>query len=177
MKLIIPAILVSVILLSGLFAFAPIQNASTVHETIGNSYAISELQKTLPAAGTVVSWTITCSDTGNMISGIWADNSATDNAFDPDFEVTALTIAGSTFKSGALTVAPSDVNVSGVTGEDVFDIMRLIEAFTNGPVGYSPMPCPAGDTVVISFDDNGSGDDTILNLIVAINGADGAILS
>ena len=88
-KLTIPSILAATVLIAGIFAFMPVEKASTVHTGIGTNQ-IEQIQKTLPTAGTTVTLTITAS-TDTVINDIWADNTPT-TGVENDFDVEAITV-------------------------------------------------------------------------------------
>jgi len=170
-RLIFPTILSGIILFALVFAYFPVNEASTVHGTIGNTATILESQKTLPANSDDVTWTIACTTSGNIITAIWADNSATPDGDNEDFDLVDLKIAGNDYRTGIFNVSFSD-------GEFIYDVLSQIENAANTKVGRSPIPCPAGDTVTLVFDNNfPDPDDVILNLIVTVQGPSGVTLT
>ena len=96
-KLAIPAILAATIMVAGLFAFAPVEQASTVHQLqSGSSNSVLVLDKTLPVAGTVIDYTFTAT-TDSIIREIIMDNTDTVGD-DSEFVICDINIGGSNFR-------------------------------------------------------------------------------
>jgi len=80
-KLLIPSILTVIVLIAGLFAFMPIEKATTVHATIIAAAGIITLVEenvVLPVGGTNVIFTFTA-DSDSMIQYVGIDNTPTCN--------------------------------------------------------------------------------------------------
>ena len=70
-KLVIPAILTATVLIAGIFAFSPVDEAQTVHSSLGGVISINE---SITDVGDATVFTITCTDTF-FIPSMYVDSS------------------------------------------------------------------------------------------------------
>jgi len=180
-KLVIPTILSFTVLIAGIFAFMPIEKASTVHDQIiaalGGPIATLSLQKTLDGegagAGTDVTWTITAV-TDVVVHQIYVDNTPTnctitgphddhgtpnDNRVDceeSDYRRLGVNIAGSVFKGAEFPDKKAKNDHIAVRG------------FL--PNNMSDTPLKAAETIELTFDTENTTNDVILKITVSVTG-------
>jgi len=173
-KLAIPSILVFTIIAAGIFAFAPIEEATTVHSTElleGTVTVLVDEDIDLDdGAGADTVCTVT-TDEDARITHLFVDSSA--SAGDGTFRLVSITIDGSTlFTEGAITIANNNQLA-------IRDILGVVGNSNNFGAGHlEPIIVSGGDDVVFTFDDNevnGDGGVT-LDVIVGIEGSSSATL-
>lgn len=167
-KVAIPAILAATVLVAGMFAFMPVEKASTTHTFTGQTINVQTLQKTLPAAGTDVPFTVTCPQ-DCLITSIFVDNTPTVGA-NVDHELVSMTVAGSLHRDGESPFA-----LAGDGSEETRDLLAKISNDSNGQ--ENGIPLNAGQTAVFTFDTANGANDVIITVTVALQGAVGATLT
>ena len=160
-KLVIPAILTATVLIAGMFAFMPVEKASTVHTSIGQTANVLTATKTLPLAGTPVTFTISCAS-DCLVQAVWLDNTPTTGA-ENDHELASVTVGGSAFKDGEtpFTIANGDK-------EEARDLLGLLSDASNGQ--DFTIPLNGGQTAVFTLDTANGANDVIVTMTVAVTG-------
>jgi len=165
-KFAIPTILLATVMVAGMFAFAPVDQASTVHSTVGSTAILFELEKTLPSNDDDVSWTLDCGD-GVMVTAIFVDNTATPDDNESQFNWIDITLGGTSLEWA------SDAGTIGTIGqfdiEEWRDLIRVAEQKEDGSA-FGPITCTADDDLVLTFDADGQVDTTVLNMIIVVQG-------
>jgi len=150
-KLTIPAILAATVLVAGMFAFMPVEQASTVHTIIQASTTQISVQTSQKTAGTGEDFTITCPTTsaGCRILEVYLDDDDAD-ADDADADVINVVRDGENVQLAA------DVDNAAVD-----NITVLLN-------GLSGVAMAAGDTITIPI--TGDSSDYTLTVIAETEG-------
>jgi len=136
-KLLIPTMLVATVLVAGIFALVPIEQASTVHTTIQGTQLEFKSDTSAASKGAGVDYTLTC-DRGCILEAIYIDD---DDAVDTQDNVfTTITIT----------------NIIGVETSTIDFADEILDpGNSNNPVALTdelelPMLLPAGSTLTIT---------------------------
>jgi len=160
-KLMIPAILVATVMVAGMFAFIPVEQASTVHTT-GTTQGTSSVTTTgaFATAGDLV---FTCgADSACVIQEIYLNSDGTAASV---LSTLTLNNGGTGFLQLATTV-DDIVAVAATT-------INIVED-ANGMDG-TPIVIPAGDSLAIAAADGVNGDVTVTTVssgVVTVSFAD-----
>lgn len=160
-KTVIPSILTATILVAGIFAFMPVEKASTVHTSIGTQQ-VEVVRKTLPSDGTDVLVTITAA-TDTVIHAVWIDNTPSAGT-ETDHELNSMTVGGSSFKDG---IMPN--SIAGSDAKETRDLLGILADDANGQDFIIPLN--SGQTVILNFDTENGADDVIIDVIIAGRGS------
>ena len=182
-KLMIPSILVAIVMVAGVFAFYPIDQASTVHNTTGLIQILFSTQLTLEDDTAEF---ITFSATSDsLVIGIFADPSATVGT-EKDFFVCQIQSGDHIIKRGITEANSGDddgifcesVADGGPEGsqfnnndkDQAFDLINNLANFSSGQ--RFVIPVDAGDDFVLGFmSENGDTNTVTLDVTLTIIGA------
>ena len=145
-KLMIPTILVATVMVAGIFAFMPVQQASTVHTTLGTATNVAVIDANvdliLVDTGTTIPGTITTIDT--VVDGIVVDVATVDTVVDG----IVLDIVDQDF---VLSCSASELLVLSSTGTSGKIFCSVVSAAT-GIIDFTSLTV----TVVEQADDGGA---------------------
>lgn len=148
-KLMIPIILVFTIMIAGVFAFVPIENASTVHETImANSIRIDEITAATTTADEDLVITCPAASDSCRIIEIYLEDTDADGIDDIDI--------------GALNAVINNVNVviQADLNTQIDDTMEAIAGVSGATIG-------GGDTLTLVIVD-GTSESEAYNAVIFI---------
>lgn len=175
-KIVIPAILVSITLVAGIFALMPIEKAGTVHTTlqaqIGETFRISSGGQDLGVAGGESTFTLTCTNACivESIHGWTTSGDAVDILF-------VVNINGVVDVLDVDLTAPAADNDLGDISDGIFpssivDLLKIIQARAPTPVDQATVESisvAAGGTVVVTVN-NSTDDDQDVSMVVVFTG-------
>jgi len=173
-KIVIPAILVATILITGFFAFMPINEAITVHTTlqtqIGEGFRISSGSQSLGTAGGDNTYTLSCTN-ACIVESIHGWTTSSTNDADivcvrningvVDVLETALTCTTTDNAIGDLSVGDAPSNI--------VDLLKMVQSLA--PTGadestVSSISVAAGGTVVVTISNSVDANDNASFVIV-----------
>ena len=167
-KIILPSVLATLVVISAVFAFMPVQNASTVHDNIAenNVRVLTETDVTLADDGTDQVCTISAVGDSVIVHNIYLDNTPTSDAVaDNSVNTTDLLIAGSEFK-----ISSQDVEMDGLKDDnEITDFFSEIE-IASSDASVNEISIPAGETFVFALDNDDAGSEQIIDITVAVQG-------
>ena len=169
MKLAIPALLGIIVMVGGLFAVLPVNEATTVHTTIQDSQLILQTVTTDNLAyGATLAITITATDVITLLGVIVDDGSATPPSVGDDFDVPVV----GTLVDGDQVDVDEITTVNDADVDDALDILTMMDIpqltgtvfeFELDPGGA---PVTDGDNLKITITYLGRGDQTPVISIV-----------
>ena len=178
-KLLIPTILVATIMIAGVFAFNPVEKASTVHTTIGTSSMLTTTM-TLPQNGDDILLVIDCGPIGGTILDVFHDNSPTGNG-EIDYDYRALGIDASTvndrdsdrsYRNGLF-----DRTFSSNDNPAYRSLWDQLWQNNNEFHHFNGLVCPPGEFIIIEWDTENGNNDIIVDVFVQFVGDRTASLS
>jgi len=148
----IPAILAATVMVAGMFAFMPVEQASTVHTTIQASTTQISVQTSQKTAGTGEDFTITCptGSAGCRILEVYLDDDDLAGGRDADVDVINVVRGGENVQLAA--------DVDNAVVDDVTVLLN----------GLSGVAMAADDTITIPI--TGTSDDYTLTVIAETEG-------
>lgn len=152
-KLAIPAILVAIVMVAGIFAFSPIEQASTVHTTIQNTQqTVVERAETiaLGAAPNNDILAFTCNQPFTLLS-VWFPDT-TDTA-DGELGISDLNVSA----DGTAATTANIGNHDAIGDNGISDIELLNEMFQAGNLNDSVLSAPANGEIQFTLDDTDGG--------------------
>jgi len=170
-KLLIPTILVATIMIAGVFAFNPVEKASTVHTTIGTTAHILTTTMVLPTSGDTVDVIIDCGVTGGLITAFFMNNDATNPLTELDFIIQSIAVDDDTdqrFRQGSV----GGIVFSGMDNS----AHRKLGDFINFS-GDDGLLCPPGQTIFYAFYSTNGANVVTVDVFVAFAGDPGAGIS
>ena len=152
-QIIIPIILVATVVITGFFAFTPVEQASTIHSTlIGGDGGVLSLQKELEDLndpGDEATWTFSA-DEDTIITSIWL-------LAEEGYCITEFSFGDLVFRGSGRNFEDSNTTCEAGDTSDLQDFLQIWE--NNGNIG-SPMdwseymPLDHGDELVITLIDD-----------------------
>ena len=177
-KIVIPVILTVTILIAGIFAMAPIQEASTVHTTIqasvGESFRISSGSQDLGTQGGTNTYTLSCTDACivETIHG-WTTTDTDDNDIICIINISGVVPVLETNLACTTTDnALGDLSV-GAAPSNIVDLLKMVQSLA--PTGadqstVESISVAAGGTVVVSISNSaGNNDETFVVVFTGRN--------
>jgi len=177
-----PTILIATVMVAGMFAFMPVEEASTVHDTIqGSQSQIQQAEdlndRTAAEDNDVARVTISTSNNDPFIvqtlivcatSGADSDNGGNQS----EVKITSVIIDGDNMEdSDAAGLPISDIIADGTVDSICIDALARVTAINQGAIG-GILASDGGD-VVIDFELEGNGDD-VINSVKAVAIVDGS---
>ena len=171
-KIVIPAILVSITLVAGIFALMPIEKAGTVHTTlqaqIGESFRISSGGQDLGAQLGSSTFTLTCTNPCivESIHGWTTSGEDADVVFIENINgvVDVLKVPLTTPADNAL----GDLSL-GVAPSGIVDLLKMVQSLAPTAADestVSSISVPADGTVVVTIQNSVDGDGTSSFVVV-----------
>ena len=157
-KIVIPAILVATILITGFFAFMPINDATTVHTTIqaaiGEGFRVSSGAKSLGGVGGTSTFTLSC--TNDCI--VETIHAWTGGGTGDEDVVFVVNISGPVPILESDLASPSDNALGDLSVGDgpsnIVDLLKMIQSQHNATgadqATVETISIPGGTTVVVS---------------------------
>ena len=170
-KLLIPTILVATVMIAGVFAFMPIEKASTVHAGIGTTANVIEDRATLLTSGADVACTVT-SASDMIIIEIYLDNTPTTGG-DKSYRVQSMSVDGADV-GGPLVANPLNIAAGD---KEAYTPLFPIMANTGNFQQMGPIPVNAGEDFVIVLDNNDANNDKLVDVVIGIQGNLGATIN
>ena len=179
-KLTIPVILSVTVLIAGVFAFMPVEQASTVHASENNPLGVVttlSLEKTLDGEGAGegddVTWTLTA-DTDLVVLGIYHDNTPTlaqeGCIIQTNFHTNAMEAVNLHCSKSLYRVLDLEVDGSQWFAGDFPRTFKHL-SINEWPETTDNFPLEAGDSITMIFDTTNNGsNDVILDVSFAIKG-------
>jgi len=174
-KFAIPAILVATVMVAGIFAFSPIEEASTVHTTlqaqIGETFRVSSGGQDVGVAGGESTFTLNCTNACivESISGWTTSGDEVDILF-------VVNISGpvdilETDLTAPLNAALGDLS-DGDFPSSIVDLLKIIQSRAPTPVDQATVESisvATGGTVVVGVN-NSLDDDADVSFVVVFTG-------
>jgi len=186
--------LAAILAIAGIFAFAPVEQASTVHDTIGKGGSTVTITKTLDSDGTDVTFTFV-SENNALIDEILIDNTPT---FSDGALCTLKTVFNSNpsndgkikckdsrfrvqdFTNGESQILPGNYKDNCHTAaKNILSARMMLEiGFGSCPGGdiTNVIPVKAGDELVLTLDASGNANDVKVKVTFAFSGGNDATL-
>jgi len=184
-KLTIPIILSVTVLIAGVFAFMPVEKATTVDAKIiaASGLEVHSLTKTLvhcvpggcpPDFGPDQTWTLTA-ESDVVVQGVWKNNTPT---ADSECTITALNSGNTRLETTRCLYSHyriTDVEIDGdqYRGKHYPDDTARFNRLNINHIdfgGLSGLPLNAGEKLELSFDTKNTTNDVVLEVSFAVKG-------
>ena len=170
-KILIPTILAATVLIAGIFAFMPVEKASTIHGLIGGTASILTTTMTLPQNNVDILLVIDCGPKGGTVLDIFHDNSPTTGP-QKDYELRDIDVSfdgtqdqdRSYRQQLGLTFAGLDNTAYRSLWDQLWDVGKTGFHHFNGIV------CPPGEFIVMEWATRNENNDVIVDIYVAFSG-------
>jgi len=176
-KIVIPAILVSITLVAGIFALMPIEKAGTVHTTIqatlgasvGESFRISSGGSDLGGAGGESTFTLSCTDACIVDSIHGWTTSGEDGDIVCIINITGVVdVLDADLVCTATNNDLGDLSIGGAPS-NIIDLLKMVQSLV--PSGadestISSISVAAGGTVVVGISNSVDGDSSASFVVV-----------